>query len=90
MLRPLVSGLLLCIAVGLGLAPVRVQAQLLTLDVALTDNLSIEMVWIPPGRFDMGTTQEKELTFSGDLTFPNERPVHTVTLTRGFYMAATN
>lgn len=41
--------------------------------------LALPMVWIKPGTFKMGSA------FQGGSA--NERPVHPVTLTRGFYMA---
>ena len=41
----------------------------------------IEMVWIEPGTFQMGTPLSQGVPFS-----ENERPVHEVTISQGFYI----
>ncbi|OHB64074.1 MAG: hypothetical protein A2Y77_12370 [Planctomycetes bacterium RBG_13_62_9] len=46
----------------------------------IVDSIGIELVWIPPGRFLMGSP-ENEQGRDGD-----ESPLHAVTLTEGFYM----
>ena len=51
--------------------------QPLTLD--LGKGVKLEMVWVPAGEFDMGTTGD------GD----DAKPVHHVTITKGFWMAKT-
>ncbi|MBX2803372.1 MAG: SUMF1/EgtB/PvdO family nonheme iron enzyme, partial [Myxococcales bacterium] len=42
----------------------------------IVDDLTFEMVWVPPGRFRMGSTEG-----NGD-----EQPVHWVTIERGFWL----
>lgn len=52
---------------------------------------TMEMVWIAPGKFVMGTTEEQaQLLRSKGLWrdwFENEMPAHEVAITKGFYMA---
>jgi formylglycine-generating enzyme required for sulfatase activity len=61
------------------------------LTVELPNGTVMEFVWIEPGAFTMGTTEEQEETLRGkemwvDL-FENEHPAHDVTITQGFYLA---
>ena len=57
----------------------------------LPGSAEIEMVWIEPGTFTMGTTEEQErlLRSKGMWAswFEHEHPAHQVTITRGFYLA---
>ena len=57
---------------------------------ALPGDVTIEMVWIEPGTFVMGTTEEQEqlLRSKGmwDGWFENEHPDHPVTITQGFWL----
>jgi len=50
----------------------------------------MEMVWIEPGTFIMGTTEEHKQLMINTVWwirwYENERPAHQVTITRGFYM----
>ncbi|MDW7712328.1 MAG: SUMF1/EgtB/PvdO family nonheme iron enzyme [Deferrisomatales bacterium] len=46
----------------------------------------MELVWVEPGSFEMGDTFGDCATWSWADTCDVEQPVHTVTLTRGFYM----
>ena len=75
--------LLICLMVGL------VEANPETIFV-LPGGATMEMVWIEPGTFTMGTTEEqKQLMLSERLWndwFTNEFPAHQVTITQGFYM----
>jgi hypothetical protein len=48
----------------------------------LSDDMHIEFVYIPPGKFTMGGTLEKK---AGDILA--DTPKHEVTLTKGFYLA---
>jgi len=56
----------------------------------LPGDAEIEMVWIEPGTFTMGTTEAQEETLRSkrmwESSFENEQPAHQVTITRGFYM----
>ena len=61
------------------------------LTVDLPGGATMEFVWIEPGTFVMGTTEEQEqqLRDTGMWIdwFENERPPHEVALTQGFYLA---
>jgi formylglycine-generating enzyme required for sulfatase activity len=50
----------------------------------------MEFVWIEPGTFLMGTTEEEEERLRGrgvwDDWFENEYPAHQVTISKGFYL----
>jgi len=57
---------------------------------ALPGGAEIEMVWIEPGTFVMGLTEAQEETLQskgiwGDW-FENEHPVHSVTITQGYWL----
>jgi formylglycine-generating enzyme required for sulfatase activity len=56
----------------------------------LPGGTTMEMVWIEPGTFTMGTTKEQELLLrSKELWqdyFVNEQPAHQVTISRGFWL----
>ena len=58
------------------LFPVVLAAALLVISLAAVLAAPAGMVWVPPGRFTMG---------SPDLMFPDARPLHAVTL-HGFFM----
>jgi formylglycine-generating enzyme len=64
--------------------------QLFTVEMPWGTKVELEMVWIEPGTFTMGTTkaQEQLLREKGLwLSFiENERPAHKVTISRGFYL----
>ena len=69
---------------------VKVTAYDREIEVNLPGGAEMEMVWIPPGTFTMGTTEEQEqLLRSKGMWhdwFENEQPAHTVTITQGFYL----
>lgn len=58
--------------------------------VELPGGAVMEMVWISPGTFMMGTTEEqKEMLRRQDIWddfFGNEQPAHEATITRGFWL----
>jgi formylglycine-generating enzyme required for sulfatase activity len=41
----------------------------------MTNSIGMKLTWIPPGTFQMGSTDRDD-----------EKPIHTVTITKGFYM----
>jgi formylglycine-generating enzyme required for sulfatase activity len=43
----------------------------------MTNSIDMKLVWIPPGEFQMGSNAD---------TFPTATPIHTVNITKGFYM----
>jgi formylglycine-generating enzyme required for sulfatase activity len=61
-----------------------------TITMTLPGGATIEMVWIPPGTFLMGTTEEQEQLLRNKGLwydwFENEHPAHEVTITTGFYL----
>jgi len=61
----------------------RVDSSMLSskeITIDLPDGATMEMVWIEPGTFRMGSSSSEE----GHR--PDESPIHTVTITRGFYL----
>jgi hypothetical protein len=50
------------------------------LEIKINDKLSLKCIWVPPGKFFMGEPYYQ-------CPHWQEAPPHTVTLTRGFYMA---
>jgi len=44
-------------------------------DKVITNSIGMKLVWIPPGTFQMGSND-----------YDTEKPLHTVTITKGFYM----
>jgi formylglycine-generating enzyme required for sulfatase activity len=62
-----------------------------TLTADLPGGATMDFVWIDPGTFTMGTTEEQgQLLRSKGLFdgwFLNEMPAHLVTLTKGYYLA---
>jgi formylglycine-generating enzyme required for sulfatase activity len=61
-----------------------------------TNSLGMEFIWIPPGEFWMGQTEEEKkllIEEAGEDTykrfFARELPRHRVTLTQGFYLQTT-
>jgi len=46
----------------------------------------LEMVWINPGTFQMGSPESEEGRPNLSWGEPDDEPLHTVTLTKGFYM----
>jgi formylglycine-generating enzyme required for sulfatase activity len=61
-----------------------------TLTVTLLGGAVMEMIWIQPGTFVMGTTEEQEQVLREEGLWGNEfeieHPAHEVTITRGFYL----
>src|SRR5262245_40132153 len=53
---------------------------------ALTNSVGIELALIPPGTFRTGAPRAEGRRFEEAERFEEEGPVHTVTLTRGFYL----
>ena len=53
------------------------------------NTLGQKLVPIPAGEFVMGTTDETDRRPTSNLGGPNERPAHSVRITKGFYMSAT-
>lgn len=51
------------------------------------DALGFEWAWLPPGEFWMGATKKQGERNHDPDAFPDEGPVHPVTLRHGFYMA---
>jgi formylglycine-generating enzyme len=51
--------------------------------LALSSSVTLDMAWIPPGQFTMGSPA------SDAMSKPDERPQTHVTLTRGFWLAKT-
>lgn len=49
----------------------------------LADGVTVELAWIPPGVFDMGSPETEEGRAA------NEGPQHTVRISRGFWMMTT-
>jgi len=64
---------------------------------AVTNSIGMEMVLVPPGQFDMGTTETADELMrifpnapdAARRLFPQEQPVHRVTLSRPFYLGKT-
>jgi len=56
--------------------------------VELPGGATMEFVWIEPGRFLMGTSQDEidQRTFKYGAHFSHEGPQHEVTISRGFYL----
>ncbi len=58
--------------------------------VPLPNGATMEMVWIEPGTFTMGTTEEQEQSLRNKGLwsdwYENEHPAHQVTISRGFYL----
>lgn len=64
-------------------------APIFTVD--LPGQTTMEMVWIEPGTFTMGTTGEQKQWLDDrggwiPMIFGNELPAHSVTITKGFYL----
>jgi formylglycine-generating enzyme required for sulfatase activity len=61
-----------------------------TMTLALPGGAEMEMVWCPPGTFNMGSPEGEKGRggMFGDYAIPNET-LHAVTLTKGFWIART-
>jgi len=61
-----------------------------TITVELPGEVMMEFVWIEPGTFTMGTTEEQEQSLRSDGLwtdwYENEHPAHEVTISRGFWL----
>ncbi|MBI2571455.1 MAG: SUMF1/EgtB/PvdO family nonheme iron enzyme [Candidatus Schekmanbacteria bacterium] len=49
----------------------------------LTPGVSVQMVWVPPGKFWMGADRELD-----SMAYANERPRHEIEITQGFWLGA--
>jgi formylglycine-generating enzyme required for sulfatase activity len=52
-------------------------------NLPISANVTIDMIWIPPGTFTMGSPE------SDPMSSPDERPQTKVTLTKGFWLGKT-
>ena len=80
-------GLIALLLTGTGVGH---ASEMVIVELPWGTQMEMEMVWIEPGTFAMGTTQEqKRLLRRNELWldwFSNEQPVHQVTISRGFYL----
>ncbi len=61
---------------------------------SVTNSIGMKLVWVEPGSFEMGNRNpERVAALGGPPLLPegdwDEKPVHTVTITRGFYISET-
>jgi formylglycine-generating enzyme required for sulfatase activity len=87
MIRPLCLGL---VAALVGLFAAHAQSQdppRKTPPKHFTNSIGMEFVWVPPGRFMMGSTKEEVERQPLDILGVRlDETLHKVTLTKGFYM----
>ena len=78
------------------LAPTPVPSDGTTAGQERTDAFGIEQVWVPAGTFTMGTTAKQIAVLKAQgppdwvaSEFPSEVPAHQVTLSKGYWIDAT-
>src|SRR5579863_9494012 len=83
-----VEAALLCFACQIASSPVWAQTQtIIKTNVNLKDGLTY--IWIPPGTFQMGCSPEDSECDSTRYTHLSEKPAHTVTISKGFWIGQT-
>jgi formylglycine-generating enzyme required for sulfatase activity len=74
--HPDLYGMALEILTVLGRPPRSATAARLAGDLMIHPETGMTMVWVPPGTFQMGSNKGR----------PSEQPIHSVVITRGFYL----
>ena len=90
----IVVAAMMCMLMGCGddksQGPADGNQEPLEMTEALPGGAEMEMVWIEPGTFTMGTTEAQEETLRSkgmwDDWFEHEHPAHEVTITEGFWL----
>ena len=71
-----IRGMAIEILTALGRRPIATAATRTAGDLMVHQDTGMPLIWVPPGKFRMGS----------DKGYANEKPVHAVEITRGFYL----